>query len=849
MADDLAALLEEQQRRQGQVTGGYQSVLAQPEQTTTKEEIKRAVTSLLKGSTKGIIDMVGGWGNLYDVIQGSKDPNALSSRGIINAISQAGGPDLMKIQGWKGLYDVGQAGAPAAVMGGITRAGSLFPNVASTGGRMAGEFAVGGGLGLLGQQVAPDSPYAQVAMQSLPYLLKGGIEGLKTRSQQKLLSQYQKDLPEADLGVFNQYVLRGQGSSDPLVAADIARITRSPKYLELVTALNEGATKAALEGMAPTAGKLTAEQSKTGIIQAIQNKLSGIRESNADSLFEKAKGYGAGTPLVDPSITISKIDGLIKRYSAQSTPNAERAVQVLENIRDRLSPSFTTKATEGTSIVREGTPDINVPGAKGYTLTEAGTPNINVPGARGYTVTEPGTPSRTIPGSPSRNVTEQVQVIKYDSLGLPYQTTETRTRTVPGVSATTVEGTPGVTRTMPSYPGTVIPGRPEVVRNMPSYAGATIAGTPDVTINIPGAQPFTVNKGPQKLTIEEVQGLLSEFGKKASAGDNLIKDLSISDERIISSAIFGGIKDDVASALKGATGADKAALNLLNTARDRVAKASQAYNEAIAQGMPAFLHNKSLAEISPEDLYKTYMSLTPTQRGTMRSWVSNTDQAALDVLDQQVYTNFVNQAKKTNALGVETVDLATLAKNWRDLGNVPGGQDALATALGINATEFGTRMKDAELFTRKVASAQPAEQPTLTPGTIRETQAAIGGVAGYSPAKIGQLAMDAFNSLTSKGLSDEQLMKVLLTPEGGQFLKSASLSPRSQQALADLTAIEQSNLGKFGAWLGGTAARVGPRLESATQPTVEQTGPMQPTEQPDDLQMLLEEQQRRQQGQ
>lgn len=813
MADDLAALLEEQQRRQGQVTGGYQSVLAQPEQTTTKEEIKRAVTSLLKGSTKGIIDMVGGWGNLYDVIQGSKDPNALSSRGIINAISQAGGPDLMKIQGWKGLYDVGQAGAPAAVMGGITRAGSLFPNVASTGGRMAGEFAVGGSLGLLGQQVAPDSPYAQLTMQSLPYLLKGGLEGIKTRGQQKLLSQYQKDLPDADLGVFNQYVLRGQGSSDPLVAADIARITRSPKYLELVTALNEGATKAALEGMAPKGGKLTAEESKTGIIQAIQNKLSGIRESNADSLFEKAKGYGAGTPLVDPSITISKIDGLINRYSAQSTPNAERAVQVLQNIRDRLSPSFTTQGSAGTTITRAGTPDVNIPGSAGFTMTEA------------------GTPSRTIPGSPARTVTEQIQVTKYDSLGLPYQTTETRTRTVPSSASTTIEGTAGTTRTIPSY------------------AGTTIAGTPDVTINIPGANPFTVNKGPQKLTIEQVQGILSEFGKKASAGDNLIKDLAISDERIISSAIFGGMKDDVSAALKTSTGADKAALNLLNTARDRVAKASQAYNEAIAQGMPAFLHNKSLAEISPEDLYKTYMNLTPTQRGTMRSWVSNTDQAALDVLDQQVYTNFVNQAKKTNALGVETVDLATLAKNWRDLGNVPGGQDALATALGINATEFGTRMKDAELFTRKVASAQPAEQPTLAPGTIRETQAAIGGVAGYSPAKIGQLAMDAFNSLTSKGLSDEQLMKVLLTPEGGQFLKSASLSPRSQQALADLTAIEQSNLGKFGAWLGGTAARVGPRLESATQPTVEQTGPMQPTEQPDDLQMLLEEQQRRQQGQ
>ena len=63
MADELAALLAEQQRRQ--VSGGYQSVLAQPEQTTTKEEIKRAVTSLFKGSTQGIVDLVGGWGNLY----------------------------------------------------------------------------------------------------------------------------------------------------------------------------------------------------------------------------------------------------------------------------------------------------------------------------------------------------------------------------------------------------------------------------------------------------------------------------------------------------------------------------------------------------------------------------------------------------------------------------------------------------------------------------------------------------------------------------------------------------------------------------------------------------------------
>lgn len=814
MADDLAALLEEQQRRQGQVTGGYTSVLAQPEQTTTLEETKRAVTSLLKGSTKGIIDLVGGWGKLYDVIKENKTPSALSGQGIINAIAKAGGPDLMKIQGYKGMYDIGQAGAPAAVMGAALPAGSLFSWTTGTAARAAKEFGTAGTLGLLSQQVAPESPMAQLTMQTLPYLLKGGIEGIKGRKQQNLINEYKKDLPASDLGVFNEFVLKGQGSTDPQIAADIARLTRSPKYLEMVTALNEGATTKALEGMAPKGSPLTLEQSKTGIIQAIQNKLAGIRESNADSLFEKAKGYGAGQGLVDPTQTISKIDGLIDRYSKQATPNADRAVQVLQSIRDRLSPSFTTAGSEGT------------------TITRAGEPTRVIPGSRGYSITEAGSPSRTIPGSPARTVTEEVQVVKYDSLGMPYQTTEQRTRQVGAIPSTTISGTAG--RTI----------------NIPGSAATTVQGTPDVVMNIPGARPYTVNKGPQKLTVEEVQGLLSEFGKKASAGDNLIKDLSISDERIISSAIFGGMKDDVAAALKGATGADKSALNLLNTARDRVAKASTAYNEAIAQGMPSFLHNKSLAEISPEDLYKTYMGLTPAQRGTMREWVGQTDQAALDVLDKQVFQDFVNQAKKTNALGVETVDLATLAKNWRELSKVPGAQDALVTALGTNASEFGQRMKDAELFTRKMSVTPQGNEPTLSAGTIRETQAAIGGVAGYSPAKLSQVALDTFNALTNNGLSEEQLMKVLLTDSGKNFLQSAALSPRSEKALADLMAVDQTPLEVVGKWAAGTTARLGPRIGAAAQPlmatpTMDQT--QQAVPQQEDLQLLLEEQARRQQ--
>jgi hypothetical protein len=704
MADNLAELIAERERRSGRVTGGVGSVLQQPEQTTTLEEVKRAVTSLLKGSTKGIIDLAGGWGNVYDVIKQSKEPNPLSSQGIVNAISNAGGPDLMKLQGYKGLYDVGQAGAPQAAMNLIAPGSGLFRM--STPLRSATtEFGVAGGLGMLSQQVAPESMAAQLTMQTLPYFFAGGVRGYSAKGQQDKINEYKKLLPEGDKNIFDEFMLRGQGSSDPVVAADIARLSRSPKYLELINALNEGAAKKATSGIEPKAANLSQEQAKVGIIQAIQNKLESIRDSKTTGLFEKAKGYGANTPLVAPEATLANIDNLIARYSAQTTPNADRAVQVLQGIKDRL-------------------------------ITE-------------------------------------------------------------------------------------VPVNPEQV----ALRGAT--GPIEMT---------------NKRTVEQVQGVLSEFGKKASAGDNLIKDLSISDERIISSAIFGGMKEDLRTAIKASSGNDKAALNLLSEARDRVQKSSNDYREAISQGMPAFLQNKTLAEISPEELLTTYKALTPNQRASMRSWIDNTDSAALSVLDKQVFDDFVNKARTPNALGVETVNLELMAKNWRSLNNVD--KDALATALGTNAGEFGNRMKDAELMTRKMSVSKPSEPPIVSGEVVRETSAVLGAAGGYGTSKLGQLGLDIVNSFTKNGLTEDQLMKALLTPEGAQFLKTASLSPRSANVLADLTKMENSN--PVAKWMLGTTARLGPRMASAEQPTVQTQE--QATVGQDELAALLQEQALRQQA-
>ena len=86
-------------------------------------------------------------------------------------------------------------------------------------------------------------------------------------------------------------------------------------------------------------------------------------------------------------------------------------------------------------------------------------------------------------------------------------------------------------------------------------------------------------------------------------------------------------------------------------------------------------------------------------------------------------------------------------------------------------------------------------------------------------------------------------MKALLTPEGAKFLKTAALSPRSANVLKELTQMEQSN--PVARWMIGTTARLGPRMASAEQPTVQTQE--EATVGQDELAALLQEQALRQQ--
>ena len=149
---------------------------------TSLDEFKKFAESSLKGIPSGLINMVGGWGNLYDYLKGSNDPSAFSSTGIKQAISKLTGFNMQSIPGYRGAYQFAEAGAPAAAATALGIPG-LFNRTLPG---VAGEFGVAGTTGLLSQQVAPESPLAQLALQSTPYVAKGGLKtigGMMTKPE------------------------------------------------------------------------------------------------------------------------------------------------------------------------------------------------------------------------------------------------------------------------------------------------------------------------------------------------------------------------------------------------------------------------------------------------------------------------------------------------------------------------------------------------------------------------------------------------------------------------------------------------------------------------------------------
>jgi hypothetical protein len=294
------------------------------------------------------------------------------------------------------------------------------------------------------------------------------------------------------------------------------------------------------------------------------------------------------------------------------------------------------------------------------------------------------------------------------------------------------------------------------------------------------------------LSVPQFQGLLAEFGKKIGTDDAIVKGLSQTDLEKLNKAIFVSLQKDLRSSLVNLPDAsDRQAIGALIKARDEFAVNSTRYNNVISQGIPKFLQDKPINELTPEKLYSEYAKLNKGNRSIFRDWVGEKSPSALQFIDKQAYDNFLSKSYGKLADGTMGYDLGKLARNWETL--KPNDKDMLVKALGTNAEEFSGRMKDALVFTRKMELGAPTPKPqSEVMGALqRTTKGAVGATFGYPAAQGTDVTLQTGAAVfAKKGLSPDQIMKALLTPEGAEFLKKAAISPRSRETLEALTKME-----------------------------------------------------------
>jgi hypothetical protein len=343
----------------------------------------------------------------------------------------------------------------------------------------------------------------------------------------------------------------------------------------------------------------------------------------------------------------------------------------------------------------------------------------------------------------------------------------------------------------------------------------------DARIAVEGGGELVLPAVKSKLTVQQIQNKMREFGAQIGGSDAAVNSLSVNTKDLINKAVFAGLKVDLNAVKTVGKTADQKAIGYLIKARDDYSKGTQAYNDLIAKGIPKFLRDKPINEIEFPDLVNAYEGLTGSQRKLFRTWVGENRAESLQAIDKAVFDNFKNKAFKEVRGGKQSYDLGVMAREWERLRKTDPEKAAMLTdALGTNASEFSKRMKDALVFTRKMEVGAQKAGTAFVPGQ-QQAAALAGAVGGYPAAKVTDLTIEAINaSMKKNGISDETLMKLLLTDEGASFLKTASLSPQGRETLEKLTSLNRATIPETVSWLAaGQPAVNGMRGVEPTQET------------------------------
>jgi len=307
----------------------------------------------------------------------------------------------------------------------------------------------------------------------------------------------------------------------------------------------------------------------------------------------------------------------------------------------------------------------------------------------------------------------------------------------------------------------------------------TGAGTTDAKVAIRFMSSMRDDLAAGRISAERMQALLQEFGQQAKQGESLIKDVSVGSQKAIASAIFGGLKDDL-KLTKETTTVDriKDVAGLLEDARAAYKTGYDDLNKFVAQGLPAQLKGKNINEIDTETLMSTIKGLSNAQRDKMAGVLQNTAPEDLKRIRQVMYDDFVQSARTTLPDGTTGVDLKLLANKFNTLPEKD--RAAVAFAVGTNIDDFSSRMKDAESFFKyQQRYGQAAEGgEALNSKTVDAVSSAAAVALGYGPAKAVSLTGRIYNTLKG-GLTDEQTLNLLTSPETKQLLRDTIKNPNS----------------------------------------------------------------------
>lgn len=286
----------------------------------------------------------------------------------------------------------------------------------------------------------------------------------------------------------------------------------------------------------------------------------------------------------------------------------------------------------------------------------------------------------------------------------------------------------------------------------------------------------------KRISPEKMQALLQEFGTQAKQGESLITDVSLGSQKRIATAIFGGLKDDlVKTGQESGVERIRNIARLLDDAREDVANAYGKYNDFIAQGIPAKLKDKALNQIDTEELLTTIKGLSNAQREKMAGVLQSTAPEDLKRVRQVMYDDFVQSARTQLPDGSTGVDLKLLANKYNTLPEKE--REAMAFAVGTNADDFAGRMKDAEGFFKYMQKFGGADNKQfLSGGDIAELSTAGYVAGGYGTGKALGLTGRLLNTLKG-GLTDEQTLNLLMSPETKGLLREAITNPNSIKTL------------------------------------------------------------------